>query len=60
MTFHFKPDGSTDLNPASSTTWFISLANQHDPVQAASGLPNNFVTVQVDAQSGRVRSFRPN
>ncbi len=58
MDFHFKPDGSTDLNLGS--TWFISLANPSDPIQGTTGLPNNFVTVQVDAQSGHVRSFRPN
>ncbi len=56
--FHFKPDGSTDLNP-SGNTWFVSLANQHDTLQAATGVPTNFVTIQVNALTGRVQSFRP-
>ena len=59
MAFHFRPDGSTDLDP-NAPVWFVSLANQRDAVQVSTGVPKNFVTVQVDAQSGRVRSFRPN
>lgn|GEM_PF-803513 len=58
--FHFKPDGSTDLNPSSAQTWFLSLANQHDVNQGSTGLPTNFVTLQIDALTGRVRFFRPN
>jgi uncharacterized protein (TIGR02596 family) len=61
LAFHFKPDGSTDLNPNSAQLWYVSLANQHDKIQdATSGLPANFITVQIDALTGRVRYFRPN
>jgi len=61
MHFHFKPDGSTDLNPGASTPWYISLANQRDVAQDAStGLPANFVTIQVNAITGRISYFRPN
>jgi len=58
--FHFKPDGSTDLNPSSAQTWCLSLVNQHDANQGTTGLPNNFITLQIDALTGRVRYFRPN
>ncbi len=58
LAFHFNPDGSTDLNATS--TWFISLALQRDPVLASTGLPANFITVLVDPLSGRPRIFRPN
>ncbi len=60
MAFHFKPDGSTNLNPNSTSSWFVSLANQRDSIQGTNALPNNSYTVQIDAQTGRVRSFRPN
>jgi uncharacterized protein (TIGR02596 family) len=57
--FHFKPDGSTDLIPSASPGWYVSMANQHDPVQSSTGLPNNFVTLLIDALTGHVRYFRP-
>ena len=57
--FHFKPDGSTDLDPSSAQSWFISLVNERDPV-LATGLPANFVTLQINATSGRVSNYRPN
>jgi uncharacterized protein (TIGR02596 family) len=60
VAFHFKPDGSTDLNPNPTfSSWHLSLANLHDPAQAGLGLPANFVTIQIDPVSGRVRYFRP-
>jgi uncharacterized protein (TIGR02596 family) len=61
LDFHFKADGSTDLTPTFASPWYVSLANQHDKIQnAASGLPANFITVQIDANTGRARYFRPN
>jgi uncharacterized protein (TIGR02596 family) len=60
VAFHFNVDGSTDLNPGSGQSWHVSLANERDATQGSAGLPANFMTVQVDAQTGRVRSFRPN
>lgn len=58
--FCFKPDGSTDLDPSSAQAWFLSLINQRDPVQSATGLPSNFVTIQINATTGRVSNYRPN
>ena len=61
LDFHFKPDGSTDLTPSFASPWYVSLANQHDMIQnATTGLPANFITVQIDASTGRARYFRPN
>jgi uncharacterized protein (TIGR02596 family) len=58
VAFHFKPDGSTDLNPISSS-WFLSLASL--PLQGAAGLPAvNFVTLQINATTGQVTAYRPN
>jgi uncharacterized protein (TIGR02596 family) len=58
--FHFKPDGSTDLDPSSANVWYISLGNQHDALLSTNNLPANFVTLQVNPLNGRVRAFRPN
>jgi len=61
LSFHFKPDGSTDLTPSFTSPWFVSLANERDPAKdATTGLPANYITIQIDAQTGRVRYFRPN
>lgn len=57
--FHFKADGSTDMNPNAASAWFLSLANRRDALQS-NGLPLNFVTLQVNALNGRVNSYRPN
>lgn len=60
ISFHFKPDGSTDLASIPATPWYVSLAVANDPTQSGSSLPANFVTVQLDPLTGRVRYFRPN
>jgi uncharacterized protein (TIGR02596 family) len=59
MDFHFRANGSTDLNPDSASTWFVTLVNEHDSSSGANGLPANFFTIQVDPLTGRARSFRP-
>jgi uncharacterized protein (TIGR02596 family) len=55
--FSFKPDGSTDL--ALDKLWFLTLRGKTDPAKRASGLPANFLTVQIDPQNGRTRAFQP-
>ncbi len=53
--FHFLPDGSTDLNPA--TKWFLTLraATQSDPAR----FPSNWACVQIDPTTGRGQIYRP-
>jgi uncharacterized protein (TIGR02596 family) len=53
--FHFLPDGSTDLNPASN--WFMTVraATQSDPAN----FPSDWASVQVDATTGRAQVYRP-
>ena len=53
--FHFLPDGSTDLNPA--TNWFMTVraANQSDPAH----FPSDWACVAVDAATGRTQIYRP-
>jgi len=53
--FHFLPDGSTDLNPA--TNWFLTVraATQSDPAH----FPANWGCVQVDPTTGRAQVYRP-
>jgi len=53
--FHFLPDGSTDLNPA--TNWFLTVraATQSDPAH----FPSNWASVTVDATTGRPQIYRP-
>lgn len=53
--FHFLPDGSTDLNPA--TNWFMTVraASQSDPAH----FPSNWACIQVDATTGRAQIYRP-
>jgi len=53
--FHFLPDGSTDLNPA--TNWFLTVrpAAQSDPAH----FPSNWACVKVDATTGRPQIYRP-
>jgi len=53
--FHFLPDGSTDLNPA--TNWFVTVraANQSDPAH----FPVNWACVAIDATTGRTQIYRP-
>ncbi len=53
--FHFKPDGSTDLASGFES---ITLVLQRDS-QVANGLPANFVTIRIDPLNGAIRTFRP-
>lgn len=60
--FQFQSDGSTDLPPSSSTAdpaWFLSLHATREPVKATTGLPANFITVQLDPQTGGTKVYRP-
>ena len=51
----FLPDGSTNLNPGSQ--WFLTLVETAS--ESKEGVPANFYTLQIDAATGRLRTFRP-
>lgn len=53
--FRFMPDGSTDLADGASPTLTLLLRTD----AGASSLPANFFTLQIDQQTGSVRTFRP-
>ncbi len=55
-TFSFRADGSTDLPLDGS--WFLTLCAKQDYIKSPGGLPANFVTVQIDPQSGRTKTFQ--
>jgi hypothetical protein len=53
--FHFLPDGSTDLDPA--TNWFLTVraATASDPAN----FPSNWACVGLNATTGRTQIYRP-
>jgi uncharacterized protein (TIGR02596 family) len=53
--FRFLPDGSTDL--AGSTHATITLV--HRTEADAASLPANFFTIEIDRDTGTIRTFRP-
>lgn len=55
VSFHFFPDGSTDL--PSGQPWFLTLLE--DKYASDATAPANFVTIQVHPTSGKLRTFRP-
>jgi uncharacterized protein (TIGR02596 family) len=57
VSFRFRPDGSTDLNPIKQ--WFVTLHSITDIVEGTQP-PPNFFTVQIDPVSGATRDYRPN
>lgn len=54
--FRFRPDGSTNLSPASN--WFVTLHNNIDG-DARSSPPPNYVTIQIDPINGTSSVYRP-
>ena len=56
VSFRFRLDGSTDVLTAASNC--VTLVAETDKA-GPSGLPANFVTVQIDPVIGTVRSYRP-
>ena len=53
--FHFLPDGTTDLDPA--TNWFMTVraASQSDPAH----FPANWACLGIDAMTGKVSIYQP-
>ena len=55
--FQFLPDGSVNFTSA-TTTWYITLHNLTDG-DGRPTPPPNFITVQIDASNGHIRTFQP-
>lgn len=54
LAFRFHPDGSTNL--ATGQEWFLTVIDEQASAQKKL---NNFITLQVDAVTGRLRTFQP-
>ena len=54
----FLPDGSTNLGRGAENHWTLTLLNWK-PNLALDTLPNDFVTLQVDPFSAKVRRYEP-
>jgi uncharacterized protein (TIGR02596 family) len=61
ISFLFRATGGTGLTPVTPPVgiWDLTLLVENAPVIAATGLPNNYVTIQVDPVDGQVRTYRP-
>ncbi len=55
VAIRFRPDGSTDLLEAA--TWFMTLVDRESA--AATDLPHNFYTVQIDPVTSKLEIYRP-
>jgi uncharacterized protein (TIGR02596 family) len=53
--FHFKPNGTTDLTTIANS---FTLILEND-ASAATGLPHNYRTIEIDPAIGTSRSFAP-
>jgi len=56
--FLFRSSGGTSLSPPDEL-WYVTLHGETAPKTAATGLPSNYFTIQVDPVTGRVRSYHP-
>jgi len=61
VSFLFRATGGTGLTPVTPPVgiWDVTLLQESAPVVAATGLPTNYVTVQIDPVEGQVRIYRP-
>lgn len=59
--FQYRPDGSTDLPTTSgASAWYLTILLEQDIKNGpVSGLPPNFVTIQIDPNTGRPKLYRP-
>ena len=55
VSFHFKPNGTTDLTTTANS---LTLVLENDDA-AATGLPHNYRTIEIDPAVGTSRSFAP-
>jgi uncharacterized protein (TIGR02596 family) len=59
ISFNIRSDGGTDLDPASTDPWTLSLRVERDQSGDSSRPSNNFVTLLLDPVLGRLKVFRP-
>jgi uncharacterized protein (TIGR02596 family) len=59
VSFRYLPDGSTTLDPTGK--WYLTMYSVADSTRLAkTGPPGvNYITLQIDAANGSVRTFRP-
>lgn len=58
VSFLFRATGGTNL-PTTGSLWYLTLYTKNAPIVAATSLPSNYVTVQVDPVEGQIRTYRP-
>ncbi|MDR0534463.1 MAG: Verru_Chthon cassette protein D [Verrucomicrobiales bacterium] len=56
--FYFKSGGDTDLPDSQDKLVFLTLINKTDKI-VDNGMPSNYITIQIEASTGRVKSYRP-
>jgi uncharacterized protein (TIGR02596 family) len=61
VSFVFRATGGTGLSPVTPPVgiWDLALVVEKAPVVGTTGLPSNYVTIQIDPVEGQVRTFRP-
>jgi uncharacterized protein (TIGR02596 family) len=61
VSFLFRATGGTGLSPVTPPIgiWDLALLVEKAPVVAATGLPSNYVTIQIEPVDGQVRTYRP-
>jgi len=61
ISFLFRATGGTNLTPVDPPggNWYLTIYLENSPKDATTGIPNNYFTAQVDAVTGRVRTYRP-
>jgi len=61
VSFLFRATGGTNLSPINPPlgNWFLTLHLEKAAVNTNTGIPDNYINVQLDPVTGRVRMHRP-
>jgi uncharacterized protein (TIGR02596 family) len=61
VSFMFRATGGTNLLPVTGpdSRWFLTFFTENTPLNATSGIPDNYVTAQIEPVTGRIRIHRP-
>lgn len=59
--FLFRATGGTNLSPINPPVgnWFLTVYIERAPKNGFTGIPDNFINIQLDPVTGRVRTHRP-